>query len=284
MPTQTVQTWISPIKGLTERMLSAFFDTIVGSGPAAGSIHHALDIAVPVGTSIYAPRQGRVSKVEYQEAGGNVVTIDHADGWQTIYAHLDSVLVRVGDVVQQGEEFATSGATGAVTGPHLHWETKRNGVPVDPLDLFDPFEDTPDTAYSASKLEEFINFLKEQAADDIAQGKTWADWAGKSYQFGFFGAPGRPSAEEFRRALQTLGLWDEPIRPRDIPRVAAEALKVQSSGSENPLTGIGDAIGFAGDAIQFLLTPENWMRLMALLAGAVLAFVGFRMMWEATAA
>jgi murein DD-endopeptidase MepM/ murein hydrolase activator NlpD len=100
---------------------------------------YAVDVAMPVGTQIYAARAGTVIEVasQYFEAGtdqkhatrANVVRILHADGTMAIYAHLnwDSIRVRPGQIVERGEYIADSGNTGFSTGPHLHFAVIRNG-------------------------------------------------------------------------------------------------------------------------------------------------------------
>ena len=110
-----------------------------------GSLHRAIDLEASVGTPVFATEYGIVTSA-YRWNGnvtsgdnnsyGNYVIIEHRDyknkPLRTLYAHLDSMLVRVGDTVKEGTIIGRSGATGNVTGPHLHFEVRVNGQRVNP--------------------------------------------------------------------------------------------------------------------------------------------------------
>jgi biotin carboxyl carrier protein len=99
-----------------------------------------IDIAAGVGSEIRAARDGTVYFVGGDPccSYGNYIVIAHDQGWSTVYGHLSKFLVKAGDQVNQGQVIALSGDTGYVTGPHLHFEIRQNGRPVNPLDYLLP--------------------------------------------------------------------------------------------------------------------------------------------------
>ena len=101
--------------------------------------HTGVDIGASYGTSITAAAAGTVSLavVDYGTAGyGTYVAIYHSNGTTTLYAHMSSLAVSVGDTVTQGQVIGYVGSTGAATGPHLHFEIRENGACVDPIPYF----------------------------------------------------------------------------------------------------------------------------------------------------
>lgn len=97
------------------------------------SFHPGVDIEVDTGTEVVSARTGVVSDVGVLELYGKYIIVDHAGRYQSVYAHLDEILVAVGQKVRTGERIALSGNSGISTGPHLHFEIRRNGKPIDPL-------------------------------------------------------------------------------------------------------------------------------------------------------
>lgn len=96
--------------------------------------HKGMDIAGPPGTPIYAPARGVVAFIERDAAYGLVLNLTHGTGMVTRYAHLQRVAnIKPGQVVQRGEVIAHIGDSGRSTGPHLHYEVRISGVPVNPM-------------------------------------------------------------------------------------------------------------------------------------------------------
>ena len=100
---------------------------------AGNRFHGGIDIAAPHGTPVVAARGGVVVRTGWVGAYGYLVVIEHGDGWETRYAHLSRIDVRTGERVAQGAVIGLVGSTGASTGPHLHFEVRREGRALDPL-------------------------------------------------------------------------------------------------------------------------------------------------------
>lgn len=100
-----------------------------------GKMHTGVDFAVPTGTNIHAAESGTVLVAEWYSGYGYCVIIDHGGGMWTLYGHIREGGIRVspGQRVERGQVIAESGATGRVTGPHLHFEVRINGKPVNPM-------------------------------------------------------------------------------------------------------------------------------------------------------
>ena len=98
-----------------------------------GRLHAGVDFAAPVGTRIYAPADGVVIATEWQRGYGNLIRIRHEFGIETRYGHLSKFRVKVGQKVSQGDLIADMGNTGRSTGPHLHYEIRVGGKPINPM-------------------------------------------------------------------------------------------------------------------------------------------------------
>jgi len=125
-PTMSTGAFLWPTSG---RVTSAF-------GRRWDGFHEGVDIGAPTGTAIRAADSGIVSFSGWGGGYGNMVRIEHGDGYATVYAHASRLLVAVNDVVEKGQVIAHVGNTGRSFGPHLHFEIHRQGRPLDPLTFF----------------------------------------------------------------------------------------------------------------------------------------------------
>jgi len=116
------------------RLTSAFG---VRANPFTGhpTFHAGIDLGAPQGTEVYAARDGTVVATGFDRILGNFVRLGHGDGYETVYGHLSQVLVSLHEVVPSGTILGRVGSTGLSTGPHLHFEIRRQGHPQDPVPL-----------------------------------------------------------------------------------------------------------------------------------------------------
>ena len=128
--TKIPPTYVKPING---GRLTSRFGKRNAPTKGASTYHKGVDWAISSGSSVYASSGGTVTKAGWGSGYGYVVYIDHGNGTETRYAHLSKVLVSKGQKVKQGERIAKSGNTGVSTGPHLHFEIRIDGTPVNPL-------------------------------------------------------------------------------------------------------------------------------------------------------
>ena len=105
-------------------------------------IHRGVDLGVPSGTEVRAMRAGTVDFAGVMSGYGNVIVLRHGGDMRTLYAHLSELRVRQGDRVEGRQVIALSGASGNVTGPHLHFEVLRGGHAEDPVPLLGGFPAT----------------------------------------------------------------------------------------------------------------------------------------------
>lgn len=120
--------FIKPLQGVTTSLFGhrRFFNG------QPRNPHSGLDIAADTGTPIIAAGNGTISLADDLYFNGNTLFVDHGQGLITMYCHMSKLLVEEGQQVSQGEEIGLVGATGRVTGPHLHWSVSLNGTRVDP--------------------------------------------------------------------------------------------------------------------------------------------------------
>ena len=116
----------------TKGWLTSYFGTRKSPFTGRRVMHEGLDIAANVGTPVIATADGIVARVGYSPSYGKEVVIDHGYGYRTIFGHSSKILVKPGQRVKRGDKVALVGNTGRSTGPHLHYELRMNGVPIDP--------------------------------------------------------------------------------------------------------------------------------------------------------
>ncbi len=149
----TPQLWTYPfLRPRPSRVTSTFGSGRVFNGRVSSS-HLGIDYRGADGEPIYAANRGVVALVAEFFLAGNAVYIDHGAGVVTGYFHMSKPEVAVGDTVERGQEIGLVGATGRVTGPHLHWSARFGSLTIDPADLLAlraPFT-APDTARPAPK-------------------------------------------------------------------------------------------------------------------------------------
>lgn len=265
--------FISPLQDYT---LTTGFGVPAAMG---GEIHDGQDFAAPAGTPIYAPADGTVKRSFWNEGGGNVLEIVHNNGILTGYAHAQRFIVKAGDAVKQGQLIGYVGSTGSlVTGPHLHFYAEQGGRKIDPLTIFDELADVPKSVYQ-DLVGDFVDWLRNSTSESIGK-QTWGEYA-TGFNTDFIGAP--VNSTMLQAAVGKLGWENRTIEAGDIAKVA-EALSqigptkppwdVAAEAASNIAAAVGAVVGF-------VIEPVNWARLIALLVGIALAFVGFRSMWSA---
>ncbi len=116
-----------------EGHLSSVFGTRSSPFTGQSTMHAGLDIANRPGTPIIAPAKGTITQAAWDGAYGNCIVINHGNGVTTRYAHLLRSVVKEGQVVNRGDLIGHIGASGRTTGPHLHYEVRVGGVPVNPM-------------------------------------------------------------------------------------------------------------------------------------------------------
>jgi len=129
--------WSGPfVRPVPDEANSAFGTRSVYNGEAR-SPHSGADFLSPEGRPVKAPNAGRIVLAGARYFTGNTVIVDHGLGLFSLFAHLSEIDVKAGDTVAAGDLVGKVGATGRVTGPHLHWTVRVNGARVDPLSLLD---------------------------------------------------------------------------------------------------------------------------------------------------
>lgn len=118
--------------------ISSYFGPRPQPVPGASTNHKGIDLAAPYGSAILASAAGVVTTSTYSSSAGNYIVIAHGNGISTVYMHASSLLVSVGETVEQGEVIAKVGSTGYSSGNHLHFGVIKNGSYVNPLNYVSP--------------------------------------------------------------------------------------------------------------------------------------------------
>jgi beta-lactamase regulating signal transducer with metallopeptidase domain len=121
-------------KGKCEKISAPFGVKMINPFTKKEVIHNGVDLKAKEGTSVLAAAGGKLIKVSEEEGWGNLIVIEHGDGFETWYAHLKDFTVESGQVVEKGQVIGHVGTTGNSTGPHLHFEVRLNKVNVDPME------------------------------------------------------------------------------------------------------------------------------------------------------
>ena len=123
--------WVKPLKSYT---LTSPFGMRIHPISGKRKMHEGVDMAAPQGTPIYAAKDGKVTRTAYQAGGaGYYVSINHGDGFSSIYMHMTHYIVKSGDYVKAGQVIGYVGSTGGSTGPHLHFGISYKGTYVNPM-------------------------------------------------------------------------------------------------------------------------------------------------------
>jgi murein DD-endopeptidase MepM/ murein hydrolase activator NlpD len=133
-----------PLNGVLRSSFGGRSDPFSGEG----AFHTGIDLSAPVGTPVHATADGVVGSAGWSGAYGKLVIVEHGNGLDTYYAHLSQFLVLPGEEVHRGQVIGLSGDTGRATGPHVHYEVRFHGTPVNPY----RYLDRPETAQAAKPM------------------------------------------------------------------------------------------------------------------------------------
>jgi murein DD-endopeptidase MepM/ murein hydrolase activator NlpD len=128
---------IQPISNKDLRRIGSYFGYRTDPFYKVTKFHEGIDFTASVGTDIYSTGDGVVTKVERSRGGyGNCIVINHGFGYETVYAHMSKMDVRRGEKVKRGQVIGHVGNTGKSTSPHLHYEVRKGGKAIDPINFF----------------------------------------------------------------------------------------------------------------------------------------------------
>ncbi len=127
---------ISPFKNPLKKMkITSAYGYRENPFSGINELHPGIDLKAGIGTKIFSPYSGVIDIVRYNDFLGHHLIIDHDNGYKTVYYHLNKIKHKKGDVVQKGDLIAYTGNSGRSTGPHLHFEIRKNDEPINPVTL-----------------------------------------------------------------------------------------------------------------------------------------------------
>jgi murein DD-endopeptidase MepM/ murein hydrolase activator NlpD len=212
-----------------------------------GHLHAGMDLAVPYGTPIVAAACGIVTTAESQSGYGNIVCVKHSASFTTCYAHMSRFASRVGQHVHQGQVIGYVGTTGDATGPHVHFETRVNGTPVNPAPYLSGSRRARVTVHSSSTTTTAA--AKPSASSSGSRRSTTVRAASTSSSSGGSSASGpgtssapapEPQAQQQQQQPTTTAAASEPVRPQqsapapDPAPAPAPAQQQQSAPAADP--------------------------------------------------
>lgn len=129
---------IQPVSNRDLRRIGSYFGTRMDPFYKVRKFHEGMDFSAPVGTEVYATGNGQIEMAGHDDGGGygNEIIIDHGYSYKTVYAHLSRIFVKPGQKILRGQIIGYVGNTGKSTSPHLHYEVRKNGVPLNPIYFF----------------------------------------------------------------------------------------------------------------------------------------------------
>jgi murein DD-endopeptidase MepM/ murein hydrolase activator NlpD len=136
---------IRPISRKDELFISSYYGRRFHPVYKRYKMHHGIDYAAQIGTPVYATGKGVVKAAHYQSGYGKVIKINHGFGYLSVYAHLSKYIVSKGDTIKRGQLIGYVGNTGVSTGPHLHYEIRKNNRTQNPLYFY--IDDLKDSEY-----------------------------------------------------------------------------------------------------------------------------------------
>lgn len=128
---------IQPVSNLDLTRMASGFGYRTDPIYKTTKFHAGMDFTAPTGTPIYATGDGKVVRADAEASGyGNHVRIDHGYGYVTLYAHMSEMDVKIGQTVKRGDVIGYVGNTGKSVGPHLHYEVRKNDIPINPINFY----------------------------------------------------------------------------------------------------------------------------------------------------